>query len=330
MDKKQMIRTFAERGILLSPDVASKINEDNMNTVLGIAKQSGDVVLKDMRETALTINVRKTKKMKKLGVQEFVKYYNNKYSNLRDIISKKIKPVSINNTKQTYSDVSVIGIIKEFIPKGFILEDPTGEIGVVNIGTGSQTTTTPLSVDDVVGVTGYVKEDKLFVKDVILPDIPLNNKPKRIDINIIFSTALTDGVKSSAQDTNFVLIPELSENPNPERIISGLNNPAWITVTRGNVKTDILVYRPDEETNPQQAINWLKKRHLCPRKEAILSSDDPFMIKTIPGVFWIVQEKNWNENYKGVNIVSCGKGGGYFAKLNLWSMETKFYSPEKQ
>jgi len=328
MDKKQKVRFFLESGVLVSPKLMDKINEDNKERILQLAKQSDDTVLTNMEETALSIKVKKIRERNRLGVQDFVKYYNNKYNGIRKLLSKKMDATSVNNAKQAFSEVSVIGMVKELTPRGFVLEDPTGEISVIRKDEDKdKQDTISISVDDVIGLTGFVKEGRMFVRETILPDVSLSNKAGRIDINLLLTTQMTERLGSSAQDVSFIIIPQLADNPNPKRIISGLGNPAWMTLSKGKTKVVLLFYSPDQETGPQQAINWLKKRHLCPRKELIRTPEDPFLLYPVPTVFWLVQKKTWSENYKGVNIISCSRDT--FAKVNLWSMESKFYPHEK-
>jgi len=326
MDKKDIIRSFAKRGVLLSPRTLDELDDNNLERILDLASHKTEPVLKDITESGLSVALRKTKKRKKLGVKDFVKYYNKKYSSIRDIVSKKTHAMSINNARNSFSSVSVIGMIKDITPKGFIIEDQTGEIEVIDIKQ-RRPQAIPINPDDVVGVTGNVKENRLFLNDVVFPDIPLSNQTAKINADIILSSKITDSVMQNSKEASFIVVPGLKQNPNPDRVLSGFDMPAWITIYRGESSATLLVHAPKKQANPQEAIAWLKKRHLCPGREDITSPDDVFMIKPIPAVFWILQDATWNENYKGVNIISCGRDS--FAKVSLWSLETKFYPLEK-
>ena len=218
MDKKQKVRFFLESGVLVSPKLMDKINEDNKERILQLAKQSDDTVLTNMEETALSIRVKKIRERNRLGVQDFVKYYNNKYNGIRKLLSKKMDATSVNNAKQAFSEVSVIGMVKELTPRGFVLEDPTGEISVIRKDEDKdKQDTISISVDDVIGLTGFVKEGRMFVRETILPDVSLSNKAGRIDINLLLTTQMTERLGSSAQDVSFIIRKDRKTSPPPTR-----------------------------------------------------------------------------------------------------------------
>jgi len=317
MDKKQIVRSFVEKGILLSPELVGSINQENREMAMQIAKSSGGTVFTSMegqKQENISVKIKAHRQKKKLGVQDFVKYYNNKYESIKKVLSKKMDAVSISNATQSFSEVSVIGMVRELLPKGFVLEDPTGELSVAPAGGNEQ-----VAVDDVIGVTGSVREGKLFAKNIIFPDVPLNNKPGQLAARIIMATDCEKlGDKPSGFD--FVVCPGHHKSSG-KNIITGFGNPGWITMLRGKDKLEILVFSPDETIDPQHAIMLLKKRHLSPKRGMVVSPEDLFVIDKVPAVFWIVQKDAWNGNYKGVNIVSCGQGS--FAEIDLLSKETK-------
>ncbi len=316
MDKKEMLRLLLKSGVLLSPELVENLNEDRMRQLLHSAGQSDEIVFTKTDESAPSARVTKTKTKNKLGVQDFTDYYKTRYNTIKEMLSAKLNAVSINNAKSAFSEISVIGMVRELTPSGMILEDPTGEIPVILQGEN----TNHVAVDDVIGLTGSVKEGKMFAREVVLPDVPLSNKPERIDINIILTAQLTQEIEAMGS-VGFIITPA-TPSKKSRRIITCPHNPCWIGISKKTTKINILFYSPTEDATPEKAISWLRKRHLSPNKNEIRPPNDPHLINPIPTVFWLLQKNTWNENYKGVNIISCDRETT--ALVNLWSHETKF------
>jgi len=304
MDKKEIVKTFFEHNILLSPQMLEMINENNINEILSRAKQSDTPIITDLSPKEISVEVRKAAQKKSLSPQDFAKYYNNKCDGIKNILLKKIgkekEVVSINKTKNAFSDVLVIGMVKELTPQGFVLEDMTGEVDVISKQTPS--------MDDVVCVKGLVREARLFAKELILPDIPLSREIVRIDASILLTTD---------ENANFVIVFN-AEGKEAKKTLT--SNPSWVSISKNSKKASILVYKPLEEADKQQAINYLKKRHLTPQRNQITSNEDYFLLDPIPDILWLVQKNSWMENYKGVNIIS-GVGP---VKINLGTRAVEF------
>ena len=201
-------------------------------------------------------------------------------------------------------------MVKEVTPNGFITEDPTDEIEVIIKQKDG------ISADDVIGVTGTVRENKLYAKETIFPDIPINRKITTHKLNLIFSHKISENTNKEPFDMLFSLDSKTEKNHT--RITT---NPFKIKI-QNKEHLHILVYKPPKTLQPKDAILFLKKRHLSQPESQIPAEGDPFFIDTIPDVFWIVSDQEWKENYKGVVLFSCSKNS--FAKIKLETRELEF------
>ena len=269
---QETVKKLIENGILPTQDILKKIEKYGIESVL-------------KKDKKMSIEKRAINTLEKLTPKDFFHYYTNKYEGIKSLLLKKMSAISINQAKNSFLPVSVIGMVQEKTPSGFILEDPTGRIEVI-----SQEDS--IKPDDVLGVTGPVREQKLFAEKIIWPDIPLTHKTKNIPITITLSL----------EKNKNTIVPD--------------TNPFWCDIWYENEKITLLAYRPENEIERQDAFELLKKRHLSPERNQIIFIEDHFLIEPVPDVFWIISQKEWNAIYKGVTVVSGEK-----VKINLENME---------
>lgn len=303
--KKDIIKRLFEKGILLSPQELENINSD---TIQQHRKE------KKEQTSKIKVTLFPIKTKEKVTIKDITNYKNKKYMYIKETLSKKTNPLSINKTKKNFSEVYVIGMIKEMTSSGFIIEDPTDEIEIISEKTEN------LNIDDVISIKGIVRENKLFSTEILFPDIPLNRPIPQEKGIFVFSHKTTDSIANENPDIVFFLDTNEAENKN---IIKITTNPFRIEI-KNKETINILVYNPPEKTKTTDAINLLRKRHLSPHENQIPLNNDPFFIKTIPDIFWIISDENWKENYKGVTLFSCSKKN--FAKINLETREVEFKS----
>jgi DNA polymerase II small subunit/DNA polymerase delta subunit B len=320
--KEDIVRKALEAGIMLTPGLLETLDEKKLEEMIREAKQKDKTLLTEREKPSkskLIIKVKRVVPKAKLKPEDFTKYYNNKYEGIKKLLLKKLDAVSINKVGESYEEISVIGMVKEPTPKGFVLEDPTGEIEVIS--------NKEPETDDVIGVKGTPREGKLIGKEIILPDIPLDYKSKKIrNLSLLLTTSLTDKTRTLIQATNFTLIPKLGdENLNEkekEQTITEFTNPTWITISTPEDEMNILVYNPEEEIEQKQAIDYLRKRHLSPKRNKILGLDDYFFIEPVPDILWLISPKKFLENYKGVTIISFEAPDA--ARIDLGTREVDF------
>ncbi|MCK4531660.1 MAG: hypothetical protein KAT94_02230 [Candidatus Aenigmarchaeota archaeon] len=284
MNKKEIIGMFLDRGVLLSPEDLEKINEKNYMQILesksGVTKKKEHAVNEPVRG--------------KISTEEFIKICNRKFEFLRETLLKKIEAVSINKGRKVFSEVAIIGRVKELTGRGFVIEDVTGETEVV-------TENKEVNAGDVLGMRGFFKENRFFLEQTTWPDIPLDNSPKPIQ------TKITLTMKAKENMEGFIISPNAEKS---ENVITGFEKFGMIKTTKEGKDTRIIAYSPSKEINEDDAVKILKKR-IIP-EEGILEN----LITEIPDIFWLFNNKrNWTRNYKGVVIISSDENS--FAEYGM-------------
>ena len=321
MKKPDILKRFFEEGLLVSPVVLDQINDDNIDHIIKEAKESGINNIQNLdflgskepapepetgtqkpipKKQGLEIVMKEPVKKDKLAPKDFVDFYNRKYEGIRTILANKLQAVSVNNTKNSFSEVSIIGMVREKTPQGFIIEDTTGNLPVISKETG-------LEAGDVVGVTGFVREGKLMNGNVLYPDIPLSREIADIDATIILTTKPQEGA-------DHIFIRNGQTSGNKHAIMS---SPTWI---RMNNRINMVYFEFPDEIDPQEVTTWLKKRHL-PNKR-VLSDEDPYLLDIIPEILWINSKSTWTKIHKGVTVISMTEKDS--VRVNLQNKQIEF------
>jgi DNA polymerase II small subunit/DNA polymerase delta subunit B len=277
MDRKEAVRQLISKGEIPTPELI-----DGLVSGRGTPETTDDGSKKGRVEVRILSPERK----ERLSPQDFASYYNSKYNGLRDMLSSKTNAISINKAKETFSEVSVIGMVRERTPTGYVIEDTTGTIELVQKDSG-------LVAGDVIGVSGQVKENRLFVKEFLLPDVPLTQKYGSIEGVRI---ALSRKPPERRQEGTLYLHSERE---------GGLPNGSLIEISGGG-KVRILFYSPLRKVGPQECVESLKKRHLVISQKEITSPKGDFIIKDVPDILWVDSDSRFVESYKGVLIISSG------------------------
>ena len=195
------------------------------------------------------------------------------------------------------SEVTVIGMIKEIVQQGFVLEDPTGEITVI-------TSQSP-DVNTVIAVTGVVRENKLFKKEIIYPEIPLPKNIPKFEGKLLLTT------EEAREDHDIILSTATTKGHKIE------SNPTWVELEKGDKKITVLIYTSDSPIEEMDIIKHLQKR-LLPSKSNTPNKN--ILIERVPDIFWLIQDNEWTKNYKGITIISSDKT----ISVNLATRESKF------
>jgi DNA polymerase II small subunit/DNA polymerase delta subunit B len=295
MTPEETVRKLTSQGIFVTPELAESIRFGTYNE----SDISTEPTAPIKEKARLSVVIHKSQRQPRMTPQNYLTYYNNRFSALSKILLTKMKAISINKVNENLTEASVIGMVREKTQSGFILEDQTGEIEVVGQEAVEQ--------DDVLGVTGNVREGKLIRSSVIWPDVPLTHKPNQIsDIDLLLTGEYSQSMDPLVKDFNLVVTPG-----NPEsfptiykrKLISELTNPCRITIKKGGEEFLIMFYRPPENITPEDALTLLKKRHLSPDKKEVAYHDDMFMIDPIPDILWIVGSERSLQRYKGVTVL---------------------------
>jgi hypothetical protein len=179
-------------------------------------------------------------------------------------------------------------------------------------------------VDDVIGVAGTASNGAITASSIIWPDVSLKHKTGGISgLSIILAARLKPETTASGAD--FIIIPKADETGLPEnvskKLLTHLSTPSWIMLSKNNEKALILIHRAEKEVQRQEALDFLKKRCLTPAAGQPLA--DTHIIKNVPDIFWLIQEKEWKEIYKGVTVISAGEMIN--ASINLETKDIRFF-----
>ncbi|WP_428982131.1 DNA-directed DNA polymerase II small subunit [Methanocella conradii] len=198
MDGMDIVKTLASRGFIVEPDALEAIKNSDPGTL--------DRLLSSIDPSALTISKEDVARLKAPCVKvlsditnnstcigdydEFVGYFRDRYGRLGDMMRHRISARPIESIKKKgfsrgeKAEVSVIGMVSDVRSTSngnrlAEIEDMTGSISVL-ISKDKDIFETPLLLDEVVGVTGTVKDGGLLMaSSIIYPDVPNTNVPRR-------------------------------------------------------------------------------------------------------------------------------------------------------
>jgi DNA polymerase II small subunit/DNA polymerase delta subunit B len=313
MDKKGILKKFFESGVLLTPRALEKIDDSNADFFHKKSQENSGPVfsLDNIEKETLKVVVKKTAQKEKITPQDLAEYYKNKYNGTKRLLLEKIRqPISIKNSARQIVDVGLIAMVRELTPTGFLIEDGTGKLEVL-----SKKHT--VAEDDVVGLVGSIKEGGTLVeKEIIFPDVPDNNRIKKIERAKILLAEEPD-----VCNTNVDYIIAIRAKETTKNVITNLTNPAKISFSRGNNEIVVVVYDPQKNTTLQEATQYLVKRHLSPTMELVKDTEDHFLLDPPPDILWVLSENKWAKTYKGITVLSCGSGS---ALINLETREIEF------
>ncbi len=298
MDRQGVVRELTKRGVLVTPEMLEGGGLEALHKHAPIQTHAPKKAL-----PKLSVKIRRAERLPQMSVEDFGSYYNARYAGLRDMILKRMPALSINKAREGFSDVSVVGMVKEKGPGGFVLEDTTGEIFVVS---GDD-----VAGDDVVGVRGVIKEGRMFQKELMWPDVPANNVRKAVPGVLLLSTFMDDIIRGVAGDFTLMFIPE---EPNIEiaddekrKLITRLPNPCAASINTEGSTFSLLIYTPTREVSLDDVVGFLKRRHLSPDKREISTKTDPYLIEPVPDLFWVISGERRVERYRGVTIIMTRK-----------------------
>jgi hypothetical protein len=275
MNKRDIIELLLKNGVMLTPEEAEKTDEKNYMQLL---KKK----LEGAEDDFVVIEPQKGR----ISSEEFVETHNKKFEFLRGLLLKKTDAVSINKGRKIFSEVTIIGRVKEQAARGFVLEDVTGETEVVS---GKN----HLMPGDVVGLKGHFKDNLFFSNQIIWPDVPLDGGAEPLGMSITLTTRVKEEMGG------IIICPSARTAGN---IIGGFGRLGTIKIRRRAKDLVVMAYSPSKEAGEEEAVMMLKKR-LVP-EEGIPDNG----ITEVPGIFWLFRNgRNWTRNYRGILIVSTAQ-----------------------
>ena len=198
-EKKQNIKPYNAFLDAMHPNLMVKNNlaietnipELKVLSTKDIKLSSGVVVTKNYNEPS-----------KKRGIKDYVSYYKHRYNFATHLLRGRAELqniLSINRLKgrQISEQVSLIGLVYDKIitRQGnaiITLEDATGHFKVFVSKEGPLKDILPyVTYDEVIGVSGHIKNNLLFAKTLLFPDIPFDHKGKTTDEEV-YATFISD------------------------------------------------------------------------------------------------------------------------------------------
>jgi len=187
MNQEEIVKSFLEKGKLLTPEALSLLISQQDPTSL--RELSNKLIMKpedfsiekiEIKETQPPIQIIKNliEKPKEIGTEDFINFYASKYEKMKNIITQRLDKnfTSLNKLDSLRSEVHIIGLVKEIKEKNgkkvVELEDMTSTVPVLFDDIGD------LKLDDVVAVRAISAGNLLFGKKVLYPDIPLRQPTK--------------------------------------------------------------------------------------------------------------------------------------------------------
>jgi len=279
MERKDIVHRLLREGIMVSAQELDTLNAGNIEGfIAGKKNQQSKADLKP----ALTVTV-ESHSPKRMDAKGLTQLYLDAFQKLRALLVKKVDAVSINKTKNVFSNVSIIAMVKSKTERGYIVEDETGEMEVV--------TDQAMDEDDVIAITGMVREGRLFAGEIEYPEIPFNRDIGKLHAKVFLGPSIPADAIADA----FLV--------NGDAMVS----PSVVTLSRGDEKATILFCSPGNAAI-HQAGTWLKRRQI--------HSWAPLVLDPIPDVIWVHAAERGSSLHKGVLVVSPGPGA-------LVDMETK-------
>ena len=333
MDKKEIVKKFIEKGILLSPSELENIDESNYIEVLekhGRTPSNENLTAMNSAAADITVipketggDVVKTPE-KKAAPEETKKPQDVSRETAETLTEIKKNPEEANKHSEDVK-IEICGGVKEkklnagdfirYYSKKYdgLRELLSRKINAVSINKagGIKSTFTVIGMVKEKSQNGFVLEDKtgsieiISYKEPVKGDVVavsgISREGKIIEKEIIYpDIPLTHKPRSVAAEIDI------------ESIAVKLPNPAHIKAKKGEKEAFILAYSPLDSIEETEAVEVLKKRHLSPKRGEICfngNGGDPFLIEPIPDVLLITENSgnDFVKNYKGVTVISTGR-----------------------
>lgn len=195
------IQRFAEAGHQIHPDAVAMIQEHEGSVealIQDILTSLGDSVLVITPEHVRNALSRPATDVRVLsditdestcvgGYDEFVLYFRDRYAKLSEMIRGRVNARPIESLNKVRGEITIIGMVSDIRNtsnghKLIELEDPTGMFPtLLPKDKGLLGASNCILLDEVIGVTGNLTKDGrlLIASNVVWPDIPVRNEPRR-------------------------------------------------------------------------------------------------------------------------------------------------------
>jgi DNA polymerase II small subunit/DNA polymerase delta subunit B len=289
MNEHSHLKNLINLGFIIDEKLNARIEnlteEEFYRLIENLKKENVFVVNEGVFKNILSEDVkilRAFTKVQRFNVQDYVRNLNERYSFLQNILIKKLElPNMVSIDKASDGSASIIGIVKEKEEKIeniiISLEDSTGEMkAVITKKLGEK-----LALDDVIALTGNIKDKILNADRILFPDVPF--KPVAYTQDTIKVAFLPE--KNTNAD--YIVFNNKVENNVKNKEIN-ITNPCILKINN-------VLFLVIAGSDPLEV---LKKRY-------VNIDNTDFIIEPSPDI--VFTDKDVNTNYKGISIVSRNK-----------------------
>ncbi len=326
-----LVRKLLDSGVMISPDAAAEITDRDYDTVVARSLKVVDMeTLSEIRTTGdITITWPETAR-EEITTKDYLNYYRNKIRVLGKFIVERLdeEPVSMNRARFGQRN-TILGIVREPSESGFFLEDLTGRCEVPT------RTREDVAENDVVAVTGFFSDNKLFPDKITYPELPIKKTIKFSDkeCSAFFvwpkntETAVNNIAAGNKEAFVFVFRDESDDctvfHVGGGKIISEAVLPAASSavIRAGNADFSVQNLRAGNAGNVEsQAKFFAKRRYVSNDRTAPVFSADPFVIEQDTDIILLGKTGSTGvANHKGRTFVAvgCAGDGEPAAKIDL-------------
>ncbi|MBI3413301.1 MAG: hypothetical protein HY051_04430 [Candidatus Aenigmarchaeota archaeon] len=322
---RAVLRKFLSAGVMVSPEAADDITPEDYEKMM--AKQDKPRVLnkealQQIRSKRNIDVVYQNEEKGELSAKDFLAYYQNKIHALGPSITRRTGngPVSINKARPGQQN-TVLGLAREITDSGFSLEDFTGKCEVVVKNTND------IAENDVVGVSGFFSNGKIFADSFTMPELPVKKNVKKTSsaAKIAFVNLHVNEGQINPQGTEEFVSVSLCETAEGKKGIKILGYwhgiaeekavpavPSKVSVTLGGVVYKIQILQtPIKDSVDNLARIFSKKGYVSgPNTIPVFTEDMNAIDENADIIFLGLSEKAGASNYKGYTFVTVGETDG--------------------
>jgi DNA polymerase II small subunit/DNA polymerase delta subunit B len=332
MEKKDVIRFFLKQGyqlsnsalplVIMSPEkIIGGLNKFKPRPFI-VTEHHIKKILEEKTKQTYDIKLLKefNQSLNKFTVGDIVTHFLSTYDKTKKIILEHMpaeKLISINKITPKTQSFSIIAIIKELFDDQMVVEDSTGEVSLFFDKEIKQKLNCP-ELEDIIGIFCKKNENKIYITDIIYPDLPVAREVNKTSEEIIV-VFLSNPDEGTINQKLFEALP-------PEKLffvfIFGDKNintdlPKNVTLTFITKNSTPKLFQLDKikiltvadswfgkmgEENTDPILCSLKRRNIAPNPSSI--KNDNFVLEDVPDIVLSSSGKNRCKNYKGTTIIS--------------------------
>jgi len=335
MDNQEIVKLFLTHGFQLSQDTLPLIKnrpEEILSEIEKLKKRPLIITKSNVEKIIESRGERKTSKIillrefnfekKELQVEDYVKHFIENYEKIKEILLKNIKLqklISVNKIINNTKEFSLIVSIRNKSRNNLLVEDTTGEIYVF-FDEKIKNRFDLVELDDIIGLLCVKKKEKIFIKDIIYPNISITRKINETKNNVKIFYVYKPSLLSDEDFKKLSALLKETEKKDPifvygeykdKEIMKNFDN--LFLISDKSFPSIFQLQNVSILTLPKKFIskNILDKRLI--KNNDLLNI---FTIDEVPDIIISLEEKTYSKNYKGSTIISNIDQKRYFI-INL-------------